>query len=81
VCACVAGNWIVLQVPVTATVEDVLQETLREHRKEDGTLPTYLSRCFELRLPDCDRVGYPDDDVPGSVGVGGGDSLFPCGFP
>ena len=57
-----------VQVPVASTVEDVLQETLREHKKEHasaGALTTYHSRCYELRLPDGDRVGYPDDDVPG----------------
>jgi hypothetical protein len=59
----------VVYVATTATVEDVLQEVLREHKREHaGTpaqLPTYASRCFEIRLPDGDRVGYPDDDVPG----------------
>ncbi len=64
-------------VPVTATVEDVLQFLLRDHKREKDArsdssfkaLPTYDSRCYELRLPDSDDPTVPDEDIPGALCV------------
>jgi hypothetical protein len=58
-----------VSVPVTATVEDVLQCVMRAHKREEGhgkPLPTYESRCYELRLPDSDDPTVPDEDIPGA---------------
>ena len=64
-----------IAVPITATVEDVLQFLVRDHRRELSErsdpsfkpLPTYDSRCYELRLPDNDDPTVPDEDIPGGT--------------
>ena len=58
-----------VSVPPTATVEDVVQSVVRMHRRDDVShtkpLPSYDSRCYELRLPDSDDPTLPDEDIPG----------------
>lgn len=57
-----------VSVPPTATVEDVVQSVVRMHRRDDVShtkpLPSYDSRCYELRLPDSDDPTLPDEDIP-----------------
>lgn len=54
-------------MPLTASVEDVIQAAVAEHKDTDRkpVLETYHPRCFELRLHEAD--GYPDEDVPGDA--------------